>query len=87
LAAIPVLNANIKRGLLIAAGQEVKGEDRLFNEDKRETNLVPIGRSKGVGAVMGYKVPSFLVWLIKGRDYWLWTTRNLWSGKQWTKEG
>lgn len=36
---------------------------------------------------MGYKVPGFLVWLIKGREYWLWTTGNLWSGKQWAKEG
>jgi NADH dehydrogenase FAD-containing subunit len=87
LAAIPVLSANIKRDLLIAAGQEVKEEDRVFKEDSRETQLVPIGRSKGVGAVMGYKIPSLLVWLIKGRDYWLWTTGNLWSGKQWAKEG
>jgi len=87
LAAIPILSANIKRDLLLAAGKEVKGEDRVFVEDKRETQLVPIGRSKGVGAAMGYRIPSFLVWMIKGRDYWLWTTGNLWSGKQWAKEG
>ncbi|KAF2824065.1 FAD/NAD(P)-binding domain-containing protein [Ophiobolus disseminans] len=87
LAAIPVLTANIKRDLLAAAGKDVTGEDRVFKEDTRETQLVPIGKSKGVGAVMGYRVPSFLIWLIKGRDYWLWTTGNLWSGKQWAKEG
>jgi apoptosis-inducing factor 2 len=86
--AIPVLCANIKRDLLLASGKEESsvGEDRMFNEDTRETQLVPIGRSKGVGSVMGYQLPSFLVWLIKGRDYWLWTTGNLWSGKQWSKE-
>ena len=86
--AIPVLCANIKRDLLLASGKENNsvGGDRVFKVDTRETQLVPIGRSKGVGAVMGYRLPSFMVWLIKGRDYWLWTTGGLWSGKQWTKE-
>ena len=87
LAAIPVVTANIKRDLMADVGNEVTGEDRVFKEDKRETQMVPIGKSKGVGAAMGYKLPSFMVWLIKGRDYWLWTTGNLWSGKQWAKEG
>jgi NADH dehydrogenase FAD-containing subunit len=87
LAAIPVVTANIKRDLLAASGKDLGGKDREFKEDTRETQLVPIGKSKGVGAAMGYKLPSFLIWLIKGRDYWLWTTGNLWSGKQWAKEG
>jgi NADH dehydrogenase FAD-containing subunit len=87
LAAIPVVTANIKRDLLTDAGKTPAGEDRVFKEDTRETQMVPIGKSKGVGAAMGYKLPSFMVWLIKGRDYWLWTTGNLWSGKQWAKEG
>jgi NADH dehydrogenase FAD-containing subunit len=88
LSAIPVLGANIKRDLLLASGAEESsvGEDRVFKEDTRETQLVPIGKSKGVGAAMGYQLPSFMVWLIKGRDYWLWTTGGLWSGKQWAKE-
>ncbi len=88
LAAIPVLCANIKRDLLLAAGKEESavGADRVFEEDTRETQMVPVGKSKGVGAAMGYRLPSFLVWLIKGRDYWLWTTGGLWSGKQWAKE-
>jgi len=86
--AIPVLGANIKRDLLRASGKEESsvGADRVFKEDTRETQLVPIGKSKGVGAVMGYQLPSFLVWLIKGRDYWLWTMGDFWSGKQWAKE-
>jgi len=88
LSAIPVLCANIKRDLLLASGAEKSsvGEDRVFKEDTRETQMVPIGKSKGVGAAMGYQLPSFMVWLIKGRDYWLWTTGGLWSGKQWAKE-
>ena len=86
--AIPVLCANIKRDLLSASGSEGSstGRDRTFKEDTRETQMVPIGRSKGVGAAMGFALPSFMVWLIKGRDYWLWTTGGLWSGKQWAKE-
>jgi NADH dehydrogenase FAD-containing subunit len=88
LAAIPVLCANIKRDLLLATGEPEKaiGADRNFVEDTRETQLVPIGRSRGVGAAMGWQVPSWMVWAIKGRDYWLWTTGGLWSGKQWAKE-
>lgn len=86
--AIPVLCGNIKHDLLLACGKEEGsvGEDRVYKEDTRETQLVPIGKTKGVGAAMGYQLPSVMVWLIKGRDYWLWTTGDLWSGKQWNKE-
>ncbi|KAK1478237.1 hypothetical protein CCUS01_16530 [Colletotrichum cuscutae] len=88
LSAVPVMCANIKRDLLLASEspESASDKDRLFEEDVRETQLVPVGKSKGVGAAMGYQLPSFMVWMIKGRDYWLWTTGNLWSGKQWAKE-
>jgi NADH dehydrogenase FAD-containing subunit len=79
MAAVPVLCANTTWDLSGEAG----GEDKVFEEDTRETQLVPIGRSKGVGAAMGWRLPSWVVWLVKGRDYWLWTTGRLWSGKQW----
>jgi NADH dehydrogenase FAD-containing subunit len=71
LSAIPVICANIKRDLLMASAGEKNsvGEDLIFKEDTRETQLVPIGKSKGVGSAMGYQLPSFMVWLIKGRDY------------------
>lgn len=88
--AVPVLSANIKLDLLLASSQRgntaVGLQDRTFKEDTRESQLVPIGKSKGVGAMMGYRLPSFFVWLVKGRDYWLWTTPRLWSGKQWSSE-
>ncbi|KAI1338879.1 FAD/NAD(P)-binding domain-containing protein [Xylariaceae sp. FL0016] len=92
LAAVPVLSSNLRRDLLLPNDYEgtcaaiPAEEDRIFKEDMRETQMVPVGRSKGVGAVFGYRLPSFLVWLIKGRDYWLWTTAKLWSGKQWVNE-
>ena len=98
--AVPVLAANIKKDLLEAEGGEGNGkdgkgdkkdgkarEDRIYKADNRETHLVPLGKSKGVGAAMGWQLPSIMVWAIKGRDYWLWTVRDLWSGKQWSKEG
>ena len=88
LEAVPVLGVNMKRDFLLDAGKsknEVPAE-KSFKEDKRETQLVPIGKSRGVGAAMGWAVSSWMVWAIKGRDYWLWTVGNVWSGKQWAKE-
>jgi NADH dehydrogenase FAD-containing subunit len=88
MSAVPVLCANIKRDLLLDAkvAEISVAVDRIFQEDMREKQMVPIGTRKGVGAAMGYQLPSFLVWLIKGRDYWLWTTEKLWNGNQWAKE-
>ncbi|KAJ0343543.1 hypothetical protein COL154_009104 [Colletotrichum chrysophilum] len=85
LGAVPVLCANLERDLLLVSGKPNVAirDDRVFKEDLRETQMVPIGKSKGVGAAMGWRLPGFLVWLIKGRDYWLWTTMKLWSGEQW----
>jgi NADH dehydrogenase FAD-containing subunit len=85
IASVPVLGENIGKDLMLASGSEgvTSIDDKLFKADLRESQLVPIGTRKGVGAVMGWSLPSWLVWLIKGRDYWLWTTSRLWSGKQW----
>lgn len=85
LSQVPILGKNIKRDFLLdsTAADEADREDARFEEDQRESQLVPIGTKRGVGAMMGYKLPSFLIWLVKGRDYWLWTTRRIWSGKQW----
>jgi NADH dehydrogenase FAD-containing subunit len=85
---VPILSTNIKHDLLLDAGAEKSsvGEDRVYKEDTREMQMVPIGKSKAVGAAMGWQLPGFLIWLVKGRDYWLWTTASLWSGKQWAKE-
>ncbi|KAI5460480.1 hypothetical protein BGZ63DRAFT_247774 [Mariannaea sp. PMI_226] len=71
--AMPVLATNIKRDLLAAAasdepGAKPKGPDRLFTPNNSETQAVPIG-PRGVGAVNGWGLPSFLIWLLKGRNY------------------
>jgi NADH dehydrogenase FAD-containing subunit len=70
--ALPVLNVNLKRDLLHGEKEwstettEVPktGEDKLF-EKIGESQLVPISTLGGVGAVSGYRIPSFAVWLIK----------------------
>ncbi|KAK4542859.1 hypothetical protein LTR36_006048 [Oleoguttula mirabilis] len=88
LAAVPILAANIKRDLLLDHGLQTQAApaDRELKVDTSETQLVPIGKGKGVGAFMGWRMPSIVVYWLKGRDYWLWTLGDLWSGKQWEKE-
>jgi NADH dehydrogenase FAD-containing subunit len=34
-----------------------------------ETQVVPIGTKQGVGALFGYKLPSWFVWMVKGKTY------------------
>ena len=70
---LPVLVTNLKRDLLsynpLLPDEKPKGKDRVYKVDTRESMVVPIGSGGGVGAVMGWRVPSVFVWLLKGRDY------------------
>ena len=69
---LPVLETNLGRDLLAAHSDsktKPRGKDRLYVKNEKETQLVPVGRSKGVGAVFGWRLPSIAVWLIKGRNY------------------
>ena len=69
----PVLYINLKRDLLSfdprSPDAGPKGNDKIYTPETRENQIVPIGSQGGVGAILGYRLPSFLVWLIKGRDY------------------
>jgi hypothetical protein len=64
----------------------IKGEDKLYKPNLTETQVVPIGRSKGVGALFGWRVPSIMVWFIKGRDYMLSFQGPIVDGSKWDKE-
>ncbi|TPX12551.1 uncharacterized protein E0L32_000728 [Thyridium curvatum] len=93
LEAVPALCANIKRDLLVAAatdGSSIASSslpaEKTYVEDTREAQMVVVGRSRAVGALMGWRLPGWLVWLLKGRDYMLWVSGGLWTGKQWAKE-
>jgi NADH dehydrogenase FAD-containing subunit len=73
MSSLPVLFVNLKRDLLaynaMLPDEKPKGRDRIYEKEEREMQFVPIGSGGGVGALMGWKVPSFFVWALKGRDY------------------
>lgn len=73
MSSFPVLFVNLKRDLLaynsMLPDEKPKGRDRIYEKEEREMQFVPIGSGGGVGALMGWKVPSFFVWALKGRDY------------------
>ncbi|KAM0722446.1 hypothetical protein Q7P37_001887 [Cladosporium fusiforme] len=66
---VPVLASNMQRDLLAAHGEKPQGKDRVYVPELRELQIVPVGRGGGVGAIWGWRVPSWAVWLIKGRDF------------------
>lgn len=43
--------------------------DAEFVQNPKISQLVPITRYGGVGILMDMKLPSFMVWVMKGRDY------------------
>ncbi|KAL9093671.1 MAG: hypothetical protein Q9159_000200 [Coniocarpon cinnabarinum] len=83
-AAIPVLMNNMVNDLLAYQKfienpyggnrdeiEELSRQDYEYTKDPRDSQIVPIGYRKpgGVGVVYGHKLPSFVVWLAKGRKY------------------
>lgn len=87
--AIPVLMTNFQHDLL-AAHKDVSakptGRDRKYKKNTSETQLVPIGRSKGVGAYNGSRLPTLMVYMIKGRDYLSGTAVGIVTGSKWNKQ-
>jgi NADH dehydrogenase FAD-containing subunit len=91
---VPTAITNIKRDLLHDALEDedakkttdTKGKDRPFDLKPNESQLVPIGKTNGVGAMFGWQVPSFFVWLIKGRDYMTSKESSHPKGGMFTKE-
>ncbi|KAF2712126.1 FAD/NAD(P)-binding domain-containing protein [Pleomassaria siparia CBS 279.74] len=67
--AIPVAMTNLKTDLTAYITGKAPGPDRHYTANMKEQQIAPIGTGKGVGAMMGWKLPSFMVWFIKGRDY------------------
>jgi NADH dehydrogenase FAD-containing subunit len=77
---VPIILHNLKNDLLeceIKIQYPYGGyEDRImalkdiwFEPQFRITQLSPISRWGGVGVIKGHRIPSLLVWLLKGRDY------------------
>lgn len=77
---LPILLQNLKNDILAHelrmqhpfGGAEEKLEqlvDARFLQHEPQTQFIPITRWGGVGVLLGFEVPSFLVWAMKGRDY------------------
>ncbi|KAL8847934.1 MAG: hypothetical protein Q9221_006999 [Calogaya cf. arnoldii] len=63
------------------------GKAQPFKQTVTETQLVPIGTSMmgGVGSAFGWRVPSLVVWGIKGRDYMIWMVPGTVTGDRFLK--
>jgi NADH dehydrogenase FAD-containing subunit len=77
---IPVLLQNLENDLLTfelkaqypfggAEDQLDKLKDWRYVQNPMTSQLIPITRYGGVGVLFGFRVPSLMVWLMKGRDY------------------
>jgi NADH dehydrogenase FAD-containing subunit len=77
---IPVLLQNLKNDLLsfelktqypFGGGEHQldKLRDWQFVQNQTTTQLIPISRFGGIGVIFGYKLPSPLVWILKGHDF------------------
>ncbi|KAF1925435.1 FAD/NAD(P)-binding domain-containing protein [Didymella exigua CBS 183.55] len=85
--AVPVALTNLKQDLLKHLSGTVFAGDRHYAPNLKEQQICPIGTQKGVGAFNGFKVPSQMVWMIKGRDYLIsQLAQSTIRGDEWKKE-
>ncbi|KAH7116922.1 hypothetical protein B0J11DRAFT_104044 [Dendryphion nanum] len=85
--AIPVALTNLRTDLVAHLASATPGPDRVYTANLKESQLVPIGSGKGVGAFNGNVLPSLMVWGIKGRDYMLGMAKGTVNGDAYKKEG
>lgn len=85
--AVPAVMTNLKQDLLRHLAGTVFAGDRHYVASDKEQQICPIGTQKGVGAFNGFRVPSQMVWMIKGRDYLISQLAGATvRGDQWKKE-
>ena len=86
--AIPVAMTNLRTDLIAHLSGKPAGPDRVFKPVEAVSQIVPIGTQKGVGEFNGYRVPSQMVWALKGRDYMVGMLLPMYlNGKAFEKEG
>ncbi|KAF2800725.1 FAD/NAD(P)-binding domain-containing protein [Melanomma pulvis-pyrius CBS 109.77] len=86
--AIPVAMTNLKTDLVAHISGKPPGPDRYYTANLKEQQIAPIGTAKGVGAFGGWRVPSIMVWFLKGRDYMIgMMALPTVNGDSWKKEG
>ncbi|KAI9701219.1 MAG: hypothetical protein M1836_001888 [Candelina mexicana] len=62
------------------------GKEKKVVLNQKETIVVPVGRDKGVGILFGWKVPSLMVWGIKGRTFFVEKAPEEVKGTKYTKK-
>jgi len=86
--AVPAAMTNLRTDLIAHLSGKAPGGDRHYEANLKEQQVVPIGTQKGVGAFNGMKMPSQMVWMIKGRDYMVgMLAESTLKGDQYKKEG
>ncbi|OBT64790.1 hypothetical protein VE03_06492 [Pseudogymnoascus sp. 23342-1-I1] len=80
-AAASILPVSTSIGIDIAtsAGKEGLFKQKVF-KGMDGTQIVPTGPSSGVGQIMGWRVPGWLVWLIKSRTFFVEKAEPTWKG-------
>ncbi|KAI3573692.1 hypothetical protein IWW34DRAFT_754329 [Fusarium oxysporum f. sp. albedinis] len=66
-------------------GAKAPLKESTYKQIKTELQFVPIGPKGGVGVAFGYYVPSFFVWLLKSRTFFLEKAPELATGKEFSK--
>lgn len=82
-AAVPVVVANLASDVAKGGKAKQAVKEKEFTFKLGQTQMVPIGRSKGVASAFGYNLPSFACWAAKGRDYMLGNAKPIVSGAKW----
>lgn len=85
--AVPVAGANFAHdlGLYPDSKGGVKSADREFKANTAEMQVVPVGSKRGVGAFNGHGLPSMMVKMVKGKDYFASTHEDITHGKKYVK--
>lgn len=79
LASILPVTTSIGIDIATSAGKEGLFKQKIFKPIK-DTQVVPTGPSTGVGQIMGWRIPGWLVWLIKSRTFFLEKAEPNWKG-------
>lgn len=77
--------APLASSILVDLSSGTAAKQKIHNQANTMTQLVPIGPSGGVGLLFGWRVPSWFVWLIKGRTYFFDKAEALVMGRDYVK--
>ena len=71
--AIRPLCSTILQDLAVKLGTKEAAPEKQtpYKQIKSDMQFVPIGPKYGVGVIMGWRIPSFLVWLVKSRTFFI----------------